>query len=162
METSAPMQMSQYMQALDMMKGFFDRTTSIFEEDDSQFAPRPGMFTVSQQVAHVAQTIDWFLDGAFGVGFDMEFEAHEAQVREFESLEAARDWLDRSVTNAKQIIGSKTKEEMLEPLPEGEIMGGIPRAGIIDAIADHTAHHRGSLAVYARMLDRQAPMPYGE
>ena len=30
-------------------------------------------------------------------------------------------------------------------------MAGAPRSSIVDGLADHTAHHRGSLAVYARL-----------
>jgi len=39
-------------------------------------------------------------------------------------------------------------------------MAGEPRAAIIAAIAEHTAHHRGSLAVYARLLGYVPPIPY--
>ncbi|NJL28826.1 MAG: hypothetical protein HC897_13505 [Thermoanaerobaculia bacterium] len=39
-------------------------------------------------------------------------------------------------------------------------MGGKPRAAIIGAIVDHTAHHRGTLTVYSRLLGYVPPMPY--
>jgi uncharacterized damage-inducible protein DinB len=162
MDTSSPSETSHYIQGIDIMRSFFDRTTSVFDEADSGFAPQPESFTVAQQVAHVAQTIDWFIDGAFGAeGFSLDFEGHEAKVREIDSLAEARTWLDRAVANAKQTVGGKTDEEMMAPLPEGPIMAGVPRAAIFDAISDHTAHHRGSLAVYARLLNKVSPMPYG-
>jgi uncharacterized damage-inducible protein DinB len=41
-------------------------------------------------------------------------------------------------------------------------MGGQPRHSIIGALIDHTAHHRGALTVYARLLSKVPPMPYGE
>ena len=44
---------------------FFTRTTSCFTDADSAFAPEEGMLTVSQQIAHVAHTFDWFIEGAF-------------------------------------------------------------------------------------------------
>ncbi len=44
---------------------FFTKTAECLEEKDSGFAPKPGMFTVAQHVAHVAQAIDWFVEGAF-------------------------------------------------------------------------------------------------
>ena len=50
------------------MKEFFDRSTRVLEEKDSGFAPKEGMYTVSQLVAHVAQTVDWFFQGAFAAG----------------------------------------------------------------------------------------------
>ena len=39
-------------------------------------------------------------------------------------------------------------------------MGGLPRSAIFGAITDHTAHHRGALTVYARLLGKTPPMPY--
>jgi uncharacterized damage-inducible protein DinB len=41
-------------------------------------------------------------------------------------------------------------------------MGGEPRLAIVGAICEHTAHHRGALAVYARLLGYAPPIPYGE
>jgi hypothetical protein len=43
---------------------FFNRSTRVLEETDSQFRPHEGMMTVAQQVAHAAQTLDWFIQGA--------------------------------------------------------------------------------------------------
>jgi uncharacterized damage-inducible protein DinB len=39
-------------------------------------------------------------------------------------------------------------------------MGGVPRFAITNALTDHTAHHRGALTVYARLLGLVPPMPY--
>jgi uncharacterized damage-inducible protein DinB len=39
-------------------------------------------------------------------------------------------------------------------------MGGLPRYAIVSALTDHTAHHRGALTVYARLLGLVPPMPY--
>ncbi|MCF8432232.1 MAG: DinB family protein [Melioribacteraceae bacterium] len=33
---------------------------------------------------------------------------------------------------------------------------------VVGAIADHSAHHRGALAVYARLAGKVPKMPYGE
>ena len=44
---------------------YFERSTRSLTEEDSGFAPADGVFTAANQVAHVAQTIDWFIDGAF-------------------------------------------------------------------------------------------------
>ena len=142
---------------------FLSRTCSVFREDDSQFAPTPGQFTVAQHIAHVAQTIDWFMVGAFRPeGFDLDFAAHQQGVRECISLQDAMTWLVQSVDNAATVLGSKTPEEMMQPIAAGPLMGGEPKAAIIAAVAEHTAHHRGSLAVYARMLGYAPPMPYAD
>jgi len=142
---------------------FFSRTCSVFHEDDAEYAPTPGQFTVAQHVAHVAQTIDWFIAGGFGPGgFDLDFGAHQAAVRQCQTLPEAMAWLVRSVNGAAEVLDAQTSEQMMLPIAEGPIMGGEPRATIVAAIAEHTAHHRGSLAVYARMLGYAPPMPYAD
>ncbi len=141
---------------------FFNRSTRCFTEEHSSFRPTEELMTVAQQVAHVAQTIDWFVDGAFNRedGFDLDFEGHMAPVLAVESLTAAREWFDKSVASAVAVIGSKSIEELRSPLPEGMVMGGKPRLAIISGIDDHTAHHRGALTVYARLLGLVPAMPY--
>ncbi|MDA1092320.1 MAG: DinB family protein [Acidobacteria bacterium] len=140
---------------------YFNRSTSALTEEDSDFSPADGMFTAAQQVAHAAQTIDWFIEGAFKPeGFDMNFGAHETAVRAVTSLAEARASLTKAVENAKQTIDSRTDEEWRQPLPAGPVMGGAPRAAIFGAITDHTAHHRGALTIYARLQGKTPPMPY--
>jgi uncharacterized damage-inducible protein DinB len=130
-------------------------------EDDSTYAPVEGVYTAAQHVAHVAQTIDWFFDGAFRPeGFDMDFEAHDRAVRTVNSLAQARASLARTVEQARRTIAARSEEEWQQPLPEGPVMGGLPRAAIFGGITDHTAHHRGALTVYARLRGKVPPMPY--
>lgn len=150
-------------QELKSTKEFFDRSTRPLTEEDSTFAPTQGMWSASQQVAHAAQTIDWFVEGAFRPeGFDLDFEAMATEVNKIQSLKEARDWLDRAFDRCIQTIGSKSMEELTAPLPAGPIMGGAPRLAIVGAIVDHTAHHRGALTVYSRLRDKVPPMPYME
>jgi uncharacterized damage-inducible protein DinB len=147
--------------ALRNMKAFFDRTSSCFEERDSGFAPRPEMFTVAQHVAHTAFTVDWFVEGVFGSrGFDMDFAAHEREVRRVTSLAEARAWWERSTKAVIDAVGAKSAAELAEPLPKGSLMAGAPRHSIVSGLVDHTAHHRGALAAYARLAGKVPPMPY--
>ncbi len=142
---------------------YLGRTCSVFREEDSAYAPTPGQFTVAQQVAHVAQTIDWFMEGAFRPeGFDMDFAVHHAAIRDVHSLKAAMAWLARWVDAAAALLATKTDADMAAPIADGPVMGGMPRSAIIGGIAEHTAHHRGSLAVYARLLGYAPPMPYAD
>ncbi len=142
---------------------FLSRTCSVFKEENSGFAPDPGMFTVAQQVAHVAQTIDWFMEGGFSnKGFDLDFAAHHNAVRQHNSLQESLAWLVRAVDGAAEKLADKSPQEMMEPISAGPIMPGEPRAAIIAAIVEHTAHHRGSLAVYARLLGYAPPIPYSD
>lgn len=144
-------------------KEYLDRSTRPLSEENSAFAPQEGMFTVAQQVAHIAQTVEWFLEGAFRAeGFSMDFEAMDKQVRECTSLGAARQWADRAFQRAIQECETKPVAEWMAPLPPGPIMGGAPRLAILEAVVDHTAHHRGALTVYSRLLGYVPPMPYME
>jgi len=140
---------------------FFNRSTRNLTEAQSTFAPAEGMMTAAQQVAHVAQTIDWFMEGAFRPeGFAQNWEEQAGIVASYTSLEKARAWFERAVADARAKAASLTDADLLGPLPEGPIMGGAPRIAVFGAIADHTAHHRGALTVYARLNGIVPPMPY--
>jgi uncharacterized damage-inducible protein DinB len=148
---------------LSSMKEYFDRSTRVLEEADSAFAPKEGMFTVAGQVAHVAQTIEWFFEGAFAEGgFSMDFEKMDKEVRGVNSLGAARQWVERACATAKAAVEAHSDAEWMAPLPPGPIMGGLPRFVILGALTDHSAHHRGALTVYSRLLGKVPPMPYME
>jgi len=142
---------------------FFNRSTRNLTEAHSSVMPAEGMMTAAQQVAHTAQTVEWFMEGAFRPeGFNLDFEGLAKAVQACTSLAAARDRFERAMAAAKQRVGTLTDAELLAPLPEGPIMGGVPRIAIFSAITDHTAHHRGALTVYARLQGIVPPMPYGD
>ena len=148
---------------LESVEEYFERSTRCLTDQDSGFCPAEGTFSVVNQVAHVAQTIDWFLAGMFDPrGFDLDFEKQTRKMMACTSLSSAREWFHRSIGNAVAVIQKKTDGELLEPLPDGPVMGGAPRLAVVGAIADHTAHHRGALTVYSRLLGRVPLMPYVE
>ena len=59
---------------LNASKSFLDKSTESLTEEDSGLTPSDGMMSTAQQIAHIAQTVDWFIEGAFGNGFEMNFE----------------------------------------------------------------------------------------
>lgn len=140
---------------------YFKKTLSVFEPADEAFAPHPEMYTVAAQVAHAAGSVDWFIEGAFGEGWELDFEADIAKAKSVTSLEEATAWLDRAFANAIAVVSAASAEELAGAIPDTRIMGGAPRAAVVSGIVDHTAHHRGSLAVYARLLGKVPEMPYG-
>jgi uncharacterized damage-inducible protein DinB len=141
----------------------FNRSTRNLTEAHSAITPAPGMMSAAQQVAHAAQTIDWFMAGAFRPeGFDTDFEAQAKIVQACTSLGAARAWFERAIASATAIVSGKSDADLTAPLPPGPIMGGAPRMAIFSAITDHTAHHRGALTVYSRLAGVVPPMPYGD
>ena len=141
---------------------FFDRSTRVLDEADSGFRPREGMMTVAQQVAHTAQTLDWFIEGAFRPeGYDLDFAKHAQALEAMNSLAVARQMLSAAYAKAIQFLRSRSAEDLAQTLPPGPIMGGQPISDIVWAMVEHTAHHRGALTVYSRELGKVPPMPYG-
>ncbi|MEO1370009.1 MAG: DinB family protein [Acidobacteriota bacterium] len=143
---------------------FFERSTSVFEDEHSDFAPHEGLMTLTQQVAHAADTFDWFRNALIDMeGFDMDFKAMEARIAAAGTLSEARRWFERAHGDMVTFLESSTPESLAEQLPEDDpIMPGAPRAALVAGILDHTAHHRGVLTGYARALGLVPPMPYGE
>jgi len=79
----------------------------------------------------------------------------------YASLEKAREWFKKSIENAVATVGGKSDAELQQMMPENQIMNG-PRLIVIGAISDHTAHHRGALTIYSRLLGKEPKMPYGD
>jgi uncharacterized damage-inducible protein DinB len=149
-----------FVSQLESTHRFFKTTLTTFTEEDSGFAPKPELYTVAGHVAHAADSVDWFLEGAFGKGWDMDFEELIARARGVTSLQEAVGWFDRAFTAAIAVIGEASDATLFAPIPDTRLMEGAPRCAIVSGITDHTAHHRGTLALYARLLDRVPPMPY--
>ena len=149
-----------FIKELEMDLKFFKATLSVFQEGDSAYAPQPGLYTVAGHVEHTADTVDWFLEGAFGSGWDMDFAALIARAKAVTSLSEATKHLEQSFTKAAEVIGAASEQQLFEPIPDKRIMEGAPRCSIVSGTTDHTAHHRGALAVYARLLGKEPPMPY--
>jgi uncharacterized damage-inducible protein DinB len=143
-------------------KDFFERSTRVLDEADSEFRPLEAMMTVAQQVAHTAQTLDWFIEGVSRPdGFDLDFEKQAKALAGVTSLAAARQLLEAAYAKAIHFLRSRSPEDLAKPLPPGPIMGGQPISDIVWAMVEHTAHHRGALTVYSRLLGKVPPMPYG-
>ena len=145
---------------LESTQKFFKTTLSVFVPEDEGFAPFPELYSVAGHVAHVADSIDWFIEGGFGEGWDLEFDAAIAKAKAVTSLEEASEWMERAFANAIAVVGATSDQALLESIPDTRIMGGAPRLAVVSGIVDHTAHHRGSLAVYARLIGKEPPMPY--
>jgi uncharacterized damage-inducible protein DinB len=158
----SPKHQTDYAKQLLASQDFFNRSTRVLEEADSGFRPQPDMMTAAQQVAHVAHTLDWFVQGASRPeGFELDFAKIQRDIDAVTSLTAARAWLDKAYANAVAFLRAKTPEDLSKPLPDGPVMGGQPMSDIVWGMVEHTAHHRGALTVYSRLLGKVPVMPYG-
>lgn len=131
-----------------------------FKEEHGDFRPAPEMMTTAQQINHIAHTVYWFREGAFGAGFDLDFEKIEAINKVVISLEDAMAELDRQYASFISFLEGQSEADLQAPMPEGPIFGNAPRCVVLHAQADHTAHHRGALSVYLRLLGITPPMIY--
>ncbi len=154
----------QLIAALQSSQEYFERTTAALTEEHSALIPLEGMFTAAQQVAHVAHTVDWFMEGAFNRenGFDTDFEAMDKEIKAFTSMQSAKAFVKDAYSSARDKIASLSVEKLESALPEGPIMGGLPRKQVVQGIVDHTAHHRGALSVYVRHAGATPAMPYAD
>ncbi|MBP9142920.1 MAG: DinB family protein [Thermoanaerobaculia bacterium] len=141
---------------------FFNRSTRCLAEADSGFRATPDTMTAAQQVAHTAQTIDWLRAGMFDDNWDMDFERGTAATQAFTSLTAARKELDAAWDRLQARVEQASEEELGNPLADNPILGVRPRHSGIKAVVDHSGHHRGALAVYARLAGKVPEMPYGD
>ena len=82
------------------------------------------------------------------------------EILKVKSLKAARGWMKRACAKFVRVLRPKSDEEMDAPMP-GPPAPGAPRTWILSSMRDHAAHHRGALTVYARLLGRVSPAPYG-
>ncbi len=145
---------------LETAQRFFNASTKALDESDASFAPAEGAMTVVRHVAHVAHTIEWYLDGAFSAtGMDTNWPEHAKTEEAVTSLAEARQWVEQAFARAFEAVENTAPEQWLEPV-QGEIMAGAPRGAIISGIVDHTAHHRGALALCTRLRGKTPPMPY--
>ena len=145
---------------LEYQKNFFLKTVECLDEKDSSFQPNEEMYTVAQHIGHSAESIDWFFDGAFGEnGFDMNFENYAEKMKKYKSFDEAIQLLKDATARGIEKIKSLSEAELMSPLT-GPVMSGAPKLAIVNGITDHTVHHRGSLAVYARLLGKVPAMPY--
>lgn len=141
---------------------FFERTTRCLEESDSTFKAHPATMCAASHVAHVAQVVDWFAAGAFENVWDMDFPTLQAATDKVASLAEARAAFDATWRRLTERIERSSEADLAEPLADNPILGVVPRVHVISSIVDHTGHHRGALAVYARLAGKVPEMPYGD
>ncbi len=141
---------------------FLNTLLQDFTEEQGQFAPTPEMLNVAQQVRHIAGAVDWYREAVFGAGFDMDFE----KVIEFDktpcTLSEAREQLSKAFDDLCAAVEPLTAEELGQSIGPNPIMPGASRLQALSGVTDHTAHHRGSLAVYQRLLGIVPRLIYGD
>lgn len=179
-----------YVEKVNDHKRYFHRIVQIFDESESNFRPSEELLSVSGQILHVALSIEYFLSGMFGkyegfgplsgreYGFvDMNW----IELADERNLHLALDpveWpkscvastsiaesmklFDEAMEKAAEFIGAMSPEEFTAAqLPENPIYDpNFYYPDILELMNDHTAHHRGSLVIYAHLLGKEPRIPY--
>jgi uncharacterized damage-inducible protein DinB len=113
------------------------------------------MMNVAQQIRHIASVTRWCREGAFGKGFDMDFAKMEMEGRQPCTLEEAITQLNQIYDEFIQLLQNISDKDLNTLLPDNPIVGPVPRFAIVKVNNEHTAHHRGALTVYIRLLGRK-------
>ena len=104
---------------------------SIFAEEDAGFAPSPNSTPSPAHIAHAADSVEWFVDGAFGEGWNMAFEGLIAAARAVETLEEAVAWLDRAFEKVIATFPAASDEDLAAPIRDDRIMPGSSRSAVV-------------------------------
>ena len=145
---------------LQKQQQFLMNVVGDFTEEHADYKPTGEMMTVAQQVRHIARVTDWFREGAFGSGFNMDFESEAVEMMKPVTLEQAREELNRSFRELFERVGPLSHEEVSAPMAPNPILGECPKFVALNANGDHIAHHRGALTVYLRLLGMTPKMVY--
>jgi uncharacterized damage-inducible protein DinB len=162
-------------------KEFFQRSLSCFTEEDADYRPQPGMLSVSGHIHHTTASIELMMSGIlrefprFGErryasrrpgatwkewGMDWAYSANHDTVRADWSLASALRAFDETMDIVSTIFAELTPDEMRQPLGDNPMKLPSAFAVLYFGIFDHTAHHRGALSQYARLLGKEPRIPY--
>jgi hypothetical protein len=175
---------------LGIHRGFFHRTVACFREEHATFRPRENMLSVAGQILHSAVGLEVMLGtylqslprfagrrwvsprgeaegwagsdkGLDDLGWtnasDGEPVKDEAVAT---SLEKSLAVLDATFELFIQLFSEIPEAELNAPLVSKLYPPGANGWFVIEGAMDHTAHHRGALAQYARLLGLSPKLPY--
>jgi len=137
----------------------FLRVVEPLDESNSSYCPTPDMWTAAEQVFHAGSGINWFREGIFGAGFAEAHEAHAKDESEAKSLKHAVDHFNGAMDLLIDALNKVDDSVFKEPVPEDAPING-KKGDVISNILDHTAHHRGALQTYVRLLGKTPNSPY--
>ena len=132
--------------------GFFINILKMFLPEHAGYKPADELWTVTAHINHIADTVCWAREGLFGAGFEAAAKLMQDQTDHPNSLDQAMDRLKHTYNEWITFLESKSTEELDTLLPANPLFGIKPKWHTIYECAEHTAHHRGALCVYLRIL----------
>jgi uncharacterized damage-inducible protein DinB len=153
--------MSCYAESLRKSRQFLNNIIKDFKPEHETFRPTPDMWTVAQQIRHIGRCAYWFRKGGFENHWEMDFEGEMKEMAKPVTLKAAIAELDSEYNALIAFLESVPPAVLAEPLEPNPIFPiGVPRSIVVDSLCEHTAHHRGALSVYLRLLGIKPTMAY--
>lgn len=164
---------------LDNQRIFLHRTMQCFKEEHALFTPSKDSFSVVGQIVHISGAIEYFIAGLFGPfegmtpmssmtrGFtSLEWtpvaDLDPVEHMDVESIDEALSMFDFTIRIAKNHFSDIDRKHLRAPI--GENGSSYPSwftlRDYFCIMIDHTAHHRGALAQYARLLGYEPKIPY--
>jgi uncharacterized damage-inducible protein DinB len=126
-------------------------------EEDRHYRPHPRSRSALELAWHIASSEVWFLEGIIAGAFGERLELPSPEF----SLDEVETWYRlRTQALLRQVLGLRVCD-FTEPI---EFEGGIehPAVTFFHQLLRHTAHHRGQLTVYLRMMGCRVPQVCGE
>ncbi|MBQ4849986.1 DinB family protein [Pseudoalteromonas sp. MMG012] len=170
-----------------MQNDFFCRTMDVFEDKDLNYRPQVGMLSVKGQVLHVVGSLELFVSAYFSKFSHMAEVKHEsfrpaelwsgdsqpvidlawaerADRTHYEinlSVDDVLDIFTKTMFYIRDLFAMLSLEQLQEPIGENTLVPSyFDGYGVVEMMLDHTAHHRGALAQYARLLGYSPKIPY--
>ena len=148
----------------------FDRETALTRRmlertpaDRFDWRPHEKSMTLGRLVTHLAELVGWGASVLTSEGADLTGSSRSDRAET--SLAAVLARFDESVASARRGIADRTDGELLAPWTlkrDGQEVFTAPRIMAARAVLlQHSAHHRGQLSVYLRLLDVPLPPLYG-
>jgi uncharacterized damage-inducible protein DinB len=154
----------------DILLAEFDReaglTRRLLERtpaDGLEWRPHPKSMTLGRLITHLAELAGWGAGVLTSNGFDLADRPRNERAES--SVGAVLSEFDANVAAVRAGIVGRSDGELLAPWTlkrEGRDVFTLPRlVALRTVLLQHSAHHRGQLSVYLRLLNVPLPPLYG-
>jgi len=130
---------------------------------DAEWKPHPKSFSMFDLAGHIIKIPAWADITLNSSSFDLGAEPPPKPA--YASTADMVAAFDKNVSEAREILASKSDTEMMESWTmkkEGKDILTMPKVAVVRGfILNHLIHHRGQLSVYLRLKDVALPSIYG-
>jgi uncharacterized damage-inducible protein DinB len=141
-------------------------TKKMFERlpfDKSEYKPHEKSMALLRLATHIAEMPLWLAMTITTDGMDITTTDYKPYVPK--NNEDLLNFFDENLKKVEDILNNCSDEEMLKSwtMKSGDnVIFSMPKVSVIRGmIMNHSAHHRGQLSVYFRLLDIPVPGTYG-